>query len=219
MMKLFAGLIVLAALAVGVAMVVGGRVPLADRTPMTPIQVASPADSFVVHDAPAAASPPVTAPPPTPAAPDPAPGGLEAAIERLRAAKTDTGATPPPAAPADAPAPALTPTPATADPLLAGPNPAPSILAGPPITPPPPPQTWTVVTSQGVRWRGSRDSLAIDMGGGRVATVFVDPAFQSLPLEAASARVDFLKETILENFPRSATQFRFARDGSVSMVR
>jgi hypothetical protein len=57
------------------------------------------------------------------------------------------------------------------------------------------------------------------MGGGRSATVFVDPAFQALPQEAASARVDFLKQTILENFPRGATQFRFARDGSVALLR
>jgi hypothetical protein len=59
----------------------------------------------------------------------------------------------------------------------------------------------------------------IDMGGGRTATVHVDPAFQALAPEAANARVDFLKQTILESFPPGSTQFRFARDGSVSMLR
>jgi len=197
----------------GAAMVVGGRVPALDSHPMKPINVASPADSFVIHDAPAAAPVPApAAPAPAPATPDPAaPSGLEAAIEKLRAAKTDDPAPPP-----DTPPPATV----TADPLLAGPNPAPSALAGPPVAPPPlPPPAWSVVTSQGVRWRSAPNALVIDMGGGRTATVFVDPAFQALPLEAASARVDFLKQTILETFPRGASQFRFARDGSVSMLR
>jgi hypothetical protein len=216
MMKVLAGLIVLAALAMGAAMVVGGRVPALDSRPMTPMTVASPADSFVIRDAPAAPALPAPAPAaPVSATPDPAaPSGLDAAIERLRAAKTDDAATPP-AAPGDTPPPVTV----TADPLLAGPNPAPSALAGPPVAPAPPPPAWNVVTSQGVRWRSAPNALVIDMGGGRTATVFVDPAFQALPVDAASARVDFLKQTILETFPRGSTQFRFARDGSVSLLR
>ena len=215
MMKLFAFFVVLTSLGVGAAIVIGGRGPKADTHPAGPLLVASPADSFVVHDAPAQSAAP--APAPAPAAPAaPADSTLDATIERLRAAaaaKPDT--TPPPAN--------LTitaPFPPT-DPLLSGPTPAPSILSGQP--PPPPPPSWTAVTSQGVRWRGARDSngptLVIDMGAGRAATVEVDPAFQALSPAAASARVDFLKETILENFPPGSNRFRFARDGSVALLR
>ena len=215
MMKLLAGLIVLAALAMGAAMVVGGRVPVLDSAPMQATQVASPADSFVIHDAPPAATLPATpaAPPPADA---PATNALDAAIDRLRAAKPDAA---PNAAPTTAPDTTPAATPATPDPLLAGPSPAPAILAGPPAPQPPPPPSWTSVTSQGARWRSSRDSLVIDMGGGRMATVLVDPAFLSLSQQAANGRIDFLKQTILENFPPSASQFRFARDGSVAQLR
>ena len=204
MMKLFAFFVVLTSLGVGAAIVIGGRGPKADTRPATPLLVASPADSFVVHDAPTAA--PSPDPAPGPAAPAPADSTLDATIERLRAAA---------AAKPDAPPPAnltiTAPFPQT-DPLLSGPAPAPSILAGPPAPSPPP--SWTAVTSQGVRWRGARDSngptLVIDMGAGRAATVEVDPAFQALAPAAASARVDFLKETILENFPPGSNRFRFA---------
>jgi hypothetical protein len=221
MMKLFAALVALAAVAVGVAMVVGGRVPVADNRTIVPMTIASPADSFVVHDAAPAtpAAPPAT---PAPVTPDGStPSALDAAIARLRATS--------PASAPDAPAtpPGVGPTPDTS---LAGPGSAPIIQAAPttppvvPATPaspppPPPPPTWTSVTSQGARWRTGRDLLVIDMGGGRTATVHVEPAFLALSPDAANARVDFLKQTILEAFPTGSTQFRFARDGSVTMLR
>ncbi len=237
MMKLFAILIALAAGAGGVAMVVGGRVPIADTRTMVPLTVASPADSFVVHDAPPSAAPAAPATPaPAPAAPDAStPSALDAAIAKLRASASapapGTPATPP--APATAPATPSPPTPAP-DTSLGTPNSAPIIQAAPlipqtppPATPdetplappPPPPPTWSAVTSQGARWRIGRDALVIDMGGGRTATVHVEPAFLALSREAANARVDFLKQTILESFPPGSTQFHFARDGSVSMLR
>ena len=242
MVKLLIALLVLAAFAVGAALVIGGRVPFLDNHPVaavvSPVPAPAPAPSaallkppapaagFVVHNVPPPA--PTLAPVPPPDAP----GGLEAAIQRLRAAKPD--------APTNLPVPNLSaldlglPAPAPPDPpplplppslpppdrLLTGPDPAPSILAGPPPAPPP---AWTIVTSQGARWRPGRDAggpmLVIDMGGGRVATVRVDPAFTALAPDAASARVDFLKQTILESFPSRASQFRFARDGSVAMLR
>ena len=218
MMKLLAGLIVLAALAMGAAMVVGGRVPVLDSAPMQATQVASPADSFVIHDAPPAATLPAT-----PATPPPRRRGR---TRDQRAGRRDRPAAggqarrrPHPDATMTAPDTTPAATPATPDPLLAGPSPAPAILAGPPAPQPPPPPSWTSVTSQGARWRSSRDSLVIDMGGGRMATVLVDPAFLSLSQQAANGRIDFLKQTILENFPPSASQFRFARDGSVAQLR
>jgi hypothetical protein len=217
MMKLFAGLLVLAALAMGAAMVIGGRVPMADNPPSSPAtKVLSPSDTFVIHDA--APATPVAPTTPAPSDPNtaPAPGALDAAIDRLRAATPSDPATPAPDATVTI-TPGPTAAPSTPDPLLAGPSPAPSILTGPPSPPPPP--SWTAVTSQGVRWRGSPNSLVIDMGGGRSATVFVDPAFAALPQEAANTRVEFLKQTILENFPPGSSQFRFARDGSVAMLR
>jgi hypothetical protein len=238
MLKIFAAFLVVAALAMGVAVVIGGRGPALDNHPaIVPLQVASPADSFVVHDAPPAAPPPAPSPvSAVPAAPEPdavapapapVPDALGTAIEKLRATKPDATVTV--TAPPDTTASTTTTpttTPQTVDPLLTGPNAVPSIPAGPPPSPapapvplPPPPPTWTAVTSQGVRWRGGRDSLVIDMGAGRAATVFVDPAFQSLRQEAANSRIDFLKQTILETFPPNSTQFRFNRDGSISMVR
>ena len=222
MMKLFAGLLILAALAMGAAMVIGGRVPVVE-TPPPPVatKVLSPSDTFVIHDAaPAAAIAPPASAPADPNAP-PAPTGLDAAIARLRSGSAPDPSVPVPDAtvtitPGSPAAPTAAPG-STPDPLLAGPSPAPSILAGPPAPPPPP--AWTAVTSQGVRWHSNPNSLTIDMGGGRTATVLVDPAFQALPQQAANMRVDFLKQTILENFPPGTSQFRFARDGSVAMLR
>ncbi|MGI4954149.1 MAG: hypothetical protein ACRYGM_20285, partial [Janthinobacterium lividum] len=162
--------------------------------------------SFVVHDAPAVTP---SAIPQVPAVPDavpaPTPGALDAAIERLRAAK-DTAVVPvdPSAVPVDP----------TAVPVVPA---VPVVVPAPvPVVPPP---VWTATTSQGARWRAGRDSLVIDMGGGRQAVVHVDPAFLALPQDAANSRIDFLKQTILETFPGSTTQFRFARDGSVSALR
>jgi hypothetical protein len=219
MMKLFAALVALVGLGVAVAIVFGGG--RATDHPVTPLTVASPADSFIVHDAPPPAATPAPAVPPAapgPTTPDaPTQATLDAAIERLRAAggaKPDTPATP--VTPTVTP-PAAT---ATADPSAAATPVAPPAPAAPA---PPPPPSWTAVTAQGVRWRTGRDpaipAVVIDMGGGRTATVFVDPAFMALPQGGANSRVDFLKQTILESFPPGSSQFRFARDGSVSLLR
>lgn len=246
MVKLLIALLVLAAFAVGAALVVGGRVPFLDNHPVAavvsaPATAPAPSAALVKPPAPVAlVKPPAPpagfvvhdVPPPAPVPPPDAPGGLEAAIQRLRGAKPDAPSNlpvpnlsaldlglpaPAPPDPPPLPLPPLLPPP---DRLLTGPDPAPSILAGPPPIPPP---AWTIVTSQGARWRPGRDAsgpmLVIDMGGGRVATVRVDPAFTALAPDAASARVDFLKQTILESFPSRASQFRFARDGSVAMLR
>jgi hypothetical protein len=258
MMKLFAGLIVLASFAIGAAIVFSSGPKLVGG-PVVPQKIASPADTFVVHDA-APPATPTPAPPAQPGGPSatPAPpspdAALAAAVDRLRAAAAAAPATPAPASATPTPAGAATPAapspvPAPASPapgtpvinapaasvsapqslgdtLLAGPNPAPSILSGPPPPPTPvlpPKPVWTSVTTQGVRWRsiwgGAGPALVIDMGGGRTATVEVDPAFGALPPAAANDRVDYLKETILENFPPGSTRFRFLRDGSVALLR
>ena len=60
-------------------------------------------------------------------------------------------------------------------------------------------------------------SIAIDLGGGRVADVHVAPAFANLDVAAANQRVDYLKHTILQNFPPESASYTFSRDGSVSL--
>lgn len=202
MKKVFGSIMVLAVLAMGAVLVVGGRVPAFESRPAMQLAVASPADSFVVHDAPAVAPSAIPAAPVVPdAAPAATPGALDAAIERLRAAK-------------DAP---VVPVDPSAEPVPVPVPVVPVVVPTPvPVVPPP---VWTATTSQGARWRPGRDSLVIDMGGGRQAVVHVDPAFLALPQDAANSRIDFLKQTILETFPGSTTQFRFARDGSVSALR
>ena len=79
------------------------------------------------------------------------------------------------------------------------------------------------MTSQGVRWRLARGAtgflLSIDLGGGQVADVHVQPAFLNLDVAAASTRVDYLKATILQNFSSVSGTYTFARDGSVSIDR
>jgi hypothetical protein len=238
MIKVFVGLVALSAVAaVGVTVWTGG-VHGPNGGAMTPLPVASPQDSFVVHDA-APTSTPAPLPPPVVPAPGAAgqPTGLDAVMQRMRAAQpanpdtlTVTAPTAPnsvngPPAPPAAPDSTLTgPNPAPS--VLAGPNPAPSPLTGPnppPPEPPAPAQHWNNVTSQGARWRIGRESsgpaLTIDMGGGRVALVHVLPAFQALDQAAMNARVDYIKQTILENFPPGSASFVFARDGSITLLR
>jgi hypothetical protein len=242
MIRVFVGLVALGAVAaVGVTVWTGG-VHGPDKGAMTPLPVASPQDSFVVHDA-APAATPTPVPTPTTATPDPAAqsSGLDAVIQRMRAAqpaKPDTLTVTAPAAPGAAsspasgpPAPSATPDTALAGSnpptsVLAEPNPAPSPLTGP--NPPPPEPVaqaphWSNVTSQGARWRLGRDgsgpALTIDMGGGRVAQVRVLPAFQGLDQAGMNARVDYIKQTILENFPPGSASFVFARDGSITLLR
>ncbi len=191
--------------------------------------VASPADpnAFVVHDAP----PPSAPLPPVPTAPQaataqsgvaqtgaaqtatPQPDGpatpdLDAAMQRLRAANADSSAG----------APALPPT----QPQLAAPPPV--ITPTPPQTTPaapPPASRWTNVTAQGGRWRmvssATGYTIEIDLGASRVAQVHVAPAFAQLASPAMNQRVDYLKQTILQNFPPESASYTFARDGSVSL--
>ena len=60
-------------------------------------------------------------------------------------------------------------------------------------------------------------TIAIDLGGGRVAEVHVAPAFGRLDNTAVNQRVDYLRQTILQNFPPESASYTFARDGSVSL--
>jgi hypothetical protein len=234
MIKVVVGLVALgAAAAVGVAVWTGG-VQGPDSRTITPLPVVSPQDSFVVHDA----APAAPAPAAPPATPDPAAqsSDLDAVMQRMRAAqpaKPDTlTVTAPPASPGAAGSPAAAPA-AAPDATLAGPNPAPSALAGPtpdasalagppPPSLPPEPARWPNMTTQGARWRLGRDGggpmLVIDMGAGRVAQVRVLPAFQALDQAGMNSRIDYIKQTILENFPPGSVSFMFARDGSVTLL-
>ncbi|MEJ1976137.1 MAG: hypothetical protein WDN49_08595 [Acetobacteraceae bacterium] len=73
---------------------------------------------------------------------------------------------------------------------------------------------WTNVTSQGTRWRFGRGAhgflLSIDLGGGQVADVRVQPSFQNLDVPAVNTRVDYLKATILQNFSSASATYSFA---------
>ena len=169
----------------------------------------APPDNFVIHDAapPAPAGAPAS-PPATPLTPTPSPAGttdLDAVMQRLRdsAAKQDATVTAP-AAPA---APTLaTPPPA------AGNDSAPASPSS---------RGWTSVTGQGTRWRMVRSGLgftvSIDLGNGQVADVHVLPAFANLDPASMNVRVDYLRQTILQNFSTQSRSYSFARDGSVSV--
>ncbi len=79
------------------------------------------------------------------------------------------------------------------------------------------------MTGQGTRWRmartGSGYTISIDLGGGQVADVHVLPAFANLDPAAINVRVDYLRDTIVQNFSRQSGSYSFARDGSVSLER
>ena len=162
-----------------------------------------PSTSFTIRDAP----PPVAQPPAAVPAPAP-PGDLDAVMQRLRGAANP------------APDPAAAPPPAPAAPVV--PPPAPVPATPDPAVPPPPPR-FPTVTGQGTRWRmarsGSGYTISIDLGGGQVAEVHVLPAFANLDPAAINLRVDYLRDTILQNFPRQSGSYSFARDGSVSLER
>lgn len=166
------------------------------------------ATNFTIHDAGPPApvvSPGVAAPATAPAAAAAAPAAqadLDAVIQRLRNGKPDPAVAPPP--------PAATPDPAATAALV------------PPATDPAPARSGSV-TSQGTRWRLARSgggyTVSIDLGGGQIADVHVQAAFANLDPSAVNTRVDFLRDTILENFSRQSGSYTFSRDGSVSVDR
>ena len=203
-----------------------------------------PTTSFTIHDA---GSQPVPAPS-TPDPASPAPAGqaappppstddLNAIMQRLRSggatpAAPDATVSADTATPA-APTPALPNAPPITPPVLPPASPPVSPLAGLPGTPPasppdvtaavPPPPRFPTVTAQGTRWRLSRTpsgyTISIDLGSGQVADVHVLPAFANLDPAAINVRVDYLRDTILQNFSRQSGTYSFARDGSVSLER
>jgi hypothetical protein len=205
----------------------GGRLP-------APLPAEPASNSFVIHDAaPASPSPDVAQPA--------QPSSLDALMQKMRAGAGGTMVVTPSstASPTAAPAsPASTPTSPVVGPASSSsatttdsvaPPPGTSIPAAPSLAPTPPTPLlpiaaqWTNVTSQGVRWRLARGAtgflLSIDLGGGQVADVHVQPAFLNLDVAAASTRVDYLKATILQNFSSASGTYTFARDGSVSIDR
>lgn len=231
----------LAAILVALMVLILLVLPIArpDHRATAPVAVAGPGappSSFVVHNdaPPIVAAPviaPVIAPVANPAAPaDPA--SLDAVMQRLRSATAKPDSTfvitpapnaAAPAAPATgaAPAPVTAAAPAPATNLApAAPSPAP-VVAAPPAPPPiPPPQRWSNVSGQGVRFRVGRIGdgyvISIDLGGGQVADVHVLAAFGRLDQSAVDMRVDYLKQTILENFPAASANYSYNRDGSVT---
>ncbi len=195
----FALLAVAAAIlvAIGLILLPTAHGPRQEARIIAPSDTGGPPDGFVIHDAPPAA----------PSAPA-APGDLAAAIQRLR----DTAPKPDPAA---APAPDATPV---LLPTVVTPAPPP---AAPPPPAPLPANRWTSVTGQGTRWRMARSgdgfTVSVDLGGGQVADIHVLPAFANLDPAAVNVRVDYLKDTILQNFTAKSGSYTFARDGSVSV--
>ncbi len=186
--------------------------------------------SFTIHDA----LPPAPVTPNAPAAPPPTTGDLDAVMQRLRAGGANPG-TPPAdatltgqvaAAPQSAPTapPPVTPPTATAPPATPATTPTTDPAAAlPPANPLSPTNRWASVTAQGTRWRMARASngylVSIDLGGGQVADIHVLPAFANLDPAAINVRVDYLRDTILQNFSNQSGSYNFARDGSVSVDR
>ena len=204
--------------------------------------------SFVIHNdaPPTTAPPPATTPPATaltiPATPSnssgftingaPAPvtppdtgdNSLDAVMQRLRSAKPDATVT---VTPGTAAAPGATtataPAAVAAAPVQAPPVSAPDAAPEPVQPQPLPPPRWTGMTGQGVQFRitPAPDGLviSIDLGGGHVAQVHALPAFGRLDPAAINTRVDYLKQTILENFPYGSGSYLFNRDGSLTRLR
>ena len=180
-----------------------------------------PATSFTIHDAGAqpvpAANPASPSAPAAPAAPPPSTDDLNAIMQRLRSGAA-TPSAPDATVSADSAAPATPATPPAAPPaapLVPPPDAAPAQAPVPPRFP--------TVTAQGTRWRLTRTpngyTISIDLGGGQVADVHVLPAFANLDPAAINMRVDYLHDTILQNFSRQSGSYSFARDGSVSLER
>ncbi len=178
-----------------------------------PLPTAPASNGFVIHDA----APAAAAATPVPAAKPAQSSNLDALMQKMRAS-TDTATVVVTSPPAVSAAPVST-TPAV-----------PAHVAAPvaPVPPQPTPLLpvavqWTNVSGQGVHWRFVRGArgflLSIDLGGGQVADVHVQPAFQNLDTAAINARVEYLKATILQNFSSTSGTYSFARDGSVSVVR
>ena len=193
--------------------------------------------SFTIHDAPPPApvtpNAPASASSTVPSPSTPSVSDLDAVMQRLRANAgnpaapgtpapdaTITGQVVAPAPPA--PTAAVPATPAAAAPPAAVPTPDPN-AAVPPANPASPPNRWASVTAQGTRWRMARASngylVSIDLGGGQVADIHVLPAFANLDPAAINVRVDYLRDTILQNFSNQSGSYSFARDGSVSVDR
>ncbi len=193
----FALLAVAAAIliAIGLILLPTAHGPRQEARIIAPGDTGAPPAGFVIHDTPPAA--------PSASA---APGDLAAVIQRLR----DNAPKPDPAA---APDPVAAPLP-----TVVMPAPPPAAPAPPPA---PPASRWTSVTGQGTRWRmvrsGDGFTVSVDLGGGQVADIHVLPAFASLDPAAVNLRVDYLKDTILQNFTAKSGSYTFARDGSVSV--
>lgn len=175
---------------------------------------------FVIH--PADPATPATAPP----AAASSPGDLDAVMQRLRAAAAKPDASvAAPAAPV--PPPAVTPAPVVPPTTSAAAVPATPAAPATPVAPVPDPAAsaprWASVTAQGTRWRMARSdngyTVSIDLGGGQVAVVHVQPAFGGLDPASVNVRVDYLRDTIVQNFSRQSGSYSFARDGSVSIDR
>ena len=203
MLKALLAAILLALLVLIGLVFFGGRSRV---SPLGPLSIDTPPPAaFVVHDD-APSTPPST--PPALPSPDPVPESLDSVMQRLRAAKPDATVevTPGPPAPAAAPPPSPSLTPPTA----------------PPVSPTPPAR-WSNVTGHGVQYRMARGGdggvLSIDLGGSQVADVRVQAPFLALDPSAVNTRVDYLKQTILENFSGRSGGYVFNRDGSVSRGR
>jgi hypothetical protein len=215
----FALLAVAAAIIVAVGLVLlpnGGSRP--DSHLSVPVASAPDPATFVVHDAtaPAPGTPGPGTPGPAMPAGSPAkpgqaaatqsPADLDAVMQRLR----DSGGQKPSNTLTISPAPTAPSTP-----------PAPTAPPAPPAVPADASPRWTSVTGQGSRWRmapsGDGYVLSIDLGGGQVANVHVQPAFAALDPTAMNTRVDYLRQTILQSFSSQTASYTFARDGSVSL--
>ncbi|WP_158743347.1 hypothetical protein [Acidisphaera sp. L21] len=175
----------------------------------------APSTGFVIHDAPV----PTPGTPTAATTPPATPGDLDAVMQRLRAA----AAKPDPNAPATVPPTPPGTTPAT--PAATPPGTPPIVVSptDPAATPPvvAAPTGWSAVTAQGTRWRMVKSpngyTVAIDLGGGQTANVHVQPAFGALDPASVNVRVDYLRQTILQNFTNRTGTYSFARDGSVSV--
>lgn len=188
------------------------------------IKPASPPDS-PAPAAPPATTPPAITPPATtpsaataPSAPLPTATDLEALMQKLRA----SSAQPPPAPVPNATA-SVTVTAPQDVPSAAPALPPPAVPAAPVVPAPPPAPRWTSVTGQGTRWRmvraGAGFTVTIDLGNGTAADIRVLPQFGNLDLAATNIRIEYLKQTILNDFGGEPGSYIYARDGSVTAAQ
>ncbi len=80
---------------------------------------------------------------------------------------------------------------------------------------------WRHVTGMGIHWNLRHPDpgkllLQVELVGRAYANVTLDPAFESLAMDAMNTRVDYIRRTAIQSFGSETTSLIFARDGTLT---